>query len=188
MGFSKLKIPRVCEQCQKAFEAKTITTRFCSKSCANKSVKEKAKLAKGKENTQKLLEQSTLKIAQIQTRPFISVSEATVLFGISKDTIHRLIKAGQIPAANLGQRLTRVSRSHIELLFSVVDLPKEKAEAPVKVYYEINECYTLSEVSEKFNVNPSTVSSILRRFSIPKRQVGNYVYVPRVLIDKILQK
>lgn len=34
----------------------------------------------------------------------------------------------------------------------------------------------------------TTVSSILRRFSIPKRQVGNYVYVPKVLIDKILQK
>ena len=40
-------------------------------------------------------EQSTNQIAQIQTRPYISITEATVLFGISKDTIRRLIKAGK---------------------------------------------------------------------------------------------
>jgi hypothetical protein len=47
MGFSKLKIPRVCEQCSKPFEAKTVTTRFCGVSCANKAGKEK-KLEKTK--------------------------------------------------------------------------------------------------------------------------------------------
>ena len=31
MGFSKLKIPRVCEFCENPFEAKTVTTRFCCK-------------------------------------------------------------------------------------------------------------------------------------------------------------
>ena len=34
MGFSKLKIPRICEFCENPFEAKTVTTRFCCKACA----------------------------------------------------------------------------------------------------------------------------------------------------------
>ena len=48
MGFSKLKIPRVCEHCSKPFEAKTVTSRFCSTSCNNKALKAKKKLEKKK--------------------------------------------------------------------------------------------------------------------------------------------
>jgi len=33
MGFSKLKIPRVCPQCGNPFEAKTVTTMYCSPNC-----------------------------------------------------------------------------------------------------------------------------------------------------------
>ena len=46
MGFSKLKIPKICEQCGKPFEAKTVVARFCSPTCANKSGREKKKQAK----------------------------------------------------------------------------------------------------------------------------------------------
>lgn len=46
MGFSKLKIPKVCEQCHKPFETKTITTRFCSNSCASENGKERKKQEK----------------------------------------------------------------------------------------------------------------------------------------------
>lgn len=120
MGFSKLKIPKICELCGKPFEAKTVITRFCSSSCANKSGKAKKRQAKEDEQRQTILEQSANQIAQIQTRPYISISEATTLFGISKDTIRRLIKAGKIPAINLGERLTRISRTHIEAMFTAV--------------------------------------------------------------------
>lgn len=188
MGFSKLKIPRICEHCQKPFEAKTVLTRFCTKSCNDKFSKAKKRIDKQNEETIKLLENSASKIADIQTRPYITVAEATVLFGISKDTVYRLVKSGKLPGANLGQRLTRVSRKHIESLFTLVDLPEEKDDHSIKTTYEIDECYNLAEVSEKFNANPSTVTSIIRRFSIPKMQVGNFVYVPKVLIDQILQK
>jgi excisionase family DNA binding protein len=39
------------------------------------------------------------------------------MFGISKDTIHRMIKKGLIGGANLGIRLTRVKRADLENLF-----------------------------------------------------------------------
>ena len=46
------------------------------------------------EARQNLLQKYSNKIAEVQTREFISVSEATIMFGISKDTIHRINKKG----------------------------------------------------------------------------------------------
>jgi len=151
----------------------------------NKSGKEKKREAKDAERKQSILEQSTNQIAQIQTRPYISITEATVLFGISKDTIRRLIKAGKIPAVNLGQRLIRVSRLHIKAIFTEVVLPEETKEQPIKLRYNESECYNIAEVSEKFGVSPSTVNKTIRRNSIPRRQVGKFVYVPKEQIDRI---
>ncbi|MGV8136435.1 MAG: hypothetical protein AB2L20_14595 [Mangrovibacterium sp.] len=65
MGISKLKIPKICEQCGKPFEAKTVITRFCSTTCVNKSDKEKKREAKDAERKRNILEQSTNQIAQI---------------------------------------------------------------------------------------------------------------------------
>jgi hypothetical protein len=46
MGFSQLKIPKICEHCGKAFEAKTVVTRFYGSTCANKFGKEKKRQQK----------------------------------------------------------------------------------------------------------------------------------------------
>lgn len=185
MGVSKLKIPKICEQCGKPFEAKTVITHFCSPACANKSGKEKKREAKEAKHKQSILEQSVNQIAEIQTRPFISITEATILFGISKDTIRRLIKSGRIPAFNFGTRLTRVSRQHMEAMFTTIDQPESPKEPTVKMEYNQSECYTINEISEKFGVSLSTISNTIRRHSIPKRQIGKFVYVPKEQIDKI---
>ena len=125
MGISKLKIPRVCEQCGRAFEAKTVTTRFCSQECITASNNQRKKKELEEKRQQQILQESAATIAKIQTRPYISIAEAVILFGISKDTIRRLIRAGKIPAINLGQRLTRISREHIENMFKIT-IPDEK--------------------------------------------------------------
>jgi excisionase family DNA binding protein len=190
MGVSKLKLPKVCEHCGKAFEAKTVNTRFCSDACNNASLRKRKKQALEEERKQQILQENVAAIAEIQTRPYISIAEAVVLFGISKDTIRRLIRAGKIPAVNLGQRLTRISRTHIEAMFTAVAVPEEKPkeQQPIKLQYEPSECYTINEISEKFGVSLSTVDKIIRRNSIPKRQVGRFVYIPKTMIDKILAK
>lgn len=184
MGYSQLKIPKICGQCWKPFEAKTVITRYCSTSCNNKSIKEKKKQAKDAERKQVIQKQSANQIAAIQTRPYISITEATILFDISKNTIHRLIKAGKVPAMNLGQRLTGVSRTHIEAQFTAVEIPKEPKEQPMKLHYEKDECYTINEIFQKYGVSLSTVDNVIRWNSLPKRQIGNYVYVPKELINK----
>ncbi len=184
MGFSKLKIPRVCEHCSKPFEAKTVITRFCSKSCANKSGKETKKQEKKQKEIESLLEKYSNKIAEVQTREFISVSEATVMFGISKDTIHRMIKKGLIGGANLGIRLTRVKRADLENLFSKIEMPIEKKKEE-KPNFEIGNCYTISEISTKFRADPSTIYLVIKKNKIPTKKVGSFVYAPKNLIDKI---
>jgi excisionase family DNA binding protein len=155
-----------------------------------KQARHERKRHRKEERNKQILQESAATIAEIQTRPYISIAEAVILFGISKNTIHRLIKAGKIPAINLGQRLTRISRTHIEAMFTAVVLPEQKPQEQqaVKLQYEPSECYTIAEVSEKYGVSLSTVSNIIRKNSIPKRQVGKFVYVPKTMIDKILAK
>lgn len=184
MGFSKLKIPKICEQCQKPFEAKTIITRFCSHSCADKNGKERKKKEKELQKKEKILEKYAEKIAILQYREFISVSEAVVLFGISKDTIYRLIKRKIIQSVNLGERLTRINKIELEKLFSPIII-EEKSNQEISKKYRKEDCYTLSEVSEKFGANPSTINHIIKRFNIPKEKIGSFVYVPKSEIDKI---
>ncbi|KAA6314831.1 hypothetical protein EZS27_034616, partial [termite gut metagenome] len=64
-------------------------------------------------------------------------------------------------------------------------IPEKQGERPAKLQYNPNECYTIAEISEKFGVSLSTVSKTIRRYSIPKRQVGKFVYVPKEQIDKV---
>jgi len=180
MGHSKLKVPKTCEYCGKKFEAKTVITRFCSQYCANKAGKDRKKNERQEAQQQEL-------IAQIPTnRPYISIAEAILLFGISRDTIYRLVRMGKIPAINLGERLTRISRTHIETMFAPLPVVQTKPEKqPKKMDYSQAECYTIGEITEKFGVSPSTVSNAIRRNSIPKKQIGKFVYVPKNEIDKI---
>jgi hypothetical protein len=75
-------------------------------------------------------------------------------------------------------------------MFTAVAVPEEKPkeQQAVKLQYEPSECYTIGEVSEKYNVSLSTVSNIIRRNSIPKREIGKFVYVLKDMIDKLLAR
>jgi len=187
MGISKLKIPKICPQCGKAFEAKTVTTVYCSHYCVDRVSKARKKQALEEERTQTLLQEKAETIATIQTRPYITIAEAVVLFGISKNTLHRLIKAGKIPAVNLGERLTRVSREHIKAMFTAVPVPEEEPQEPqqVELQHETSECYTITEAAKKYNVPHSTMATMVRRSNIPKKKVGIFLYVPKTEIDNI---
>jgi DNA binding domain, excisionase family len=180
MGISKLKIPKNCECCGKQFEAKTVSTRFCSRACTNKAGNNKKRVERKEIKQQEL-------IAKIPSnRPYISIAEAVLLFGISRDTIYRLVRMGKIPAINLGERLTRISRTHIEAMFApLAVVPTTPEKQSKKMDYSQEECYTIGEITEKFGISPSTVSNTIRRNSIPKKQIGKFVYVPKVEIDKI---
>ena len=163
MGFSKLKIPKVCEQCHKPFEAKTITTRFCSNSCASKNGNERRKQEKEGQEKEKILEKYADKIAVLQHREFISVSEAVVLFGISKSTIHRFIKQKLIHSVNLGERLTRINKEELKRLIAPTIVSEEhKEEKKLSKKDKEKSDYSQVKKKEKEKITPSIEMNIIK--------------------------
>ena len=121
-----------------------------------------------------------------EARDYISVHEAVAMFGISRDTIYRLIRKGNVPAINIGQRLTRISKSKLSEMFPLRTEPIDRSRALPKSYHlEPEDCYTIGEISKTYGIDDSTVYAHIRKYSIPTRQIGNFVYAPKEDIDHL---
>lgn len=182
MPASKYKIQRKCKVCGTLFYAKTVSSWYCSRNCTCAAYRIKKRDEK---NEQKRKEKAS-KIPD--DRPYISVAEAVALFGISRNSLYRLINNGTIPAINMGQRLTRISRAHLEASFPLIEeQPKELPVTPASFKFDESDCYTIGQITDIYGVCESTVYKAIRKQSIPSCQRGNYVYVPKVEIDKLFK-
>ena len=182
MPASKYKIQRKCKVCGTLFYAKTVSSWYCSRNCTCAAYRIKKRDEK---NEQKRKE----KVSKIpDDRPYISVAEAVALFGVSRNSLYRLINNGTIPAINMGQRLTRISRAHLEASFPLIEeQPKELPATPASFKFDESDCYTIGQITDIYGVSESTVYKAIRKQSIPSCQRGNYVYVPKVEIDKLFK-
>ena len=90
MPAAKFEIKRKCQVCGQEFIAKTIESWYCSKRCSNIAYKRR----KDEEKRNQRLDEIVKSIPKHQD--YIKVSEAYALFGISKDTLYRLIHKGTI--------------------------------------------------------------------------------------------
>jgi len=182
MPASKYKIQRKCKVCGTLFYAKTVSSWYCSRNCTCAAYRIKKRDEK---NEQKRKEKAS-KIPD--DRPYISVAEAVALFGVSRNSLYRLINNGTIPAINMGQRLTRISRAHLEASFPLIEeQPKELPVTPASFKFDESDCYTIGQITDIYGVCESTVYKAIRKQSIPSCQRGNYVYVPKVEIDKLFK-
>lgn len=177
------KIEKQCAVCGEPFIPKTVDSVYCSKTCSNTAYRKK-KIQKKKEEEQKAV------IEKISAdRLYISVPEAIALFGVAKSTLYRLIRQRRIPAINLGTRLVRIDRAAIEEMFPIRQTPLVKEKPTPKVYrLEPEDCYTIGEIAKKFGISDSSVYKHIRKYSIPTRQIGNYVYAPKSEIDNIYSR
>lgn len=178
------KIQKQCDICGSLFVPKTVASIYCSKNCGEAAYrKKKAELKKEEE-----LKAVADKISP--DRLYISVPEAIALFGIAKSTLYRLIRQKQIPAINLGTRLVRIDRDAIEKMFPVRQAVPLKKEKPAKKLYSLEpqDCYTIGEIAERFGISDSSVYKHIRKYSIPTRQIGNYVYAPKSEIDNLYNR
>lgn len=184
MPASKYKLERKCERCGKTFLAKTIYSKYCSEACSKAAYREKKRESKKEEQRQELASKIP------EERPYISIAEAVTLFGVSRDTIYRLIRRGKLPAINLGERLTRISRTHIESMFPVVEttIKEMPTPKPANNYkFDSSDSYTIGEVSKVYGISDSTVYKTIRKMSIPICQKGKFVYVPKAEIEKVFR-
>lgn len=174
------KIQKQCEVCGQSFVPKTIDSVYCSKKCGAAAYRKKKALKKKEEEQQAVIDKISA------DRLYISVPEAIALFGVAKSTLYRLVRQKRIPAINLGTRLVRIDRAAIEEMFPIRQTPLKKEKPTAKLYsLEPQDCYTIGEIAQKFGISDSTVYKHIRKFSIPTRQIGNYVYAPKNEIDNL---
>ncbi len=117
------------------------------------------------------------------SKGYLTVKEAMLIYGISKDVLYRMIRKGLIPSYDCSQRQTRLSRQYMDEHFKIKVVGRKKKKEVLS--FEPKDCYTIGEITEKFLVNESTVYLHIRKYSIPTRQIGNFVYVPKKEIDNL---
>ena len=176
-----IEIKRKCRFCGKEFIIKTLDSYYCSPKCS-KAAHARKKRAEEKKKKLALIAKMIPTI-----REFISVKEAVAIYGVERKTLYRLLNKGIIPCINIGERMIRIKRSDLESMFLKRPIAQAIKETPIPKRYSLEpeDCYTIGEICEKYHINDSSVWAHVRKCSIPSRQIGNYVYVPKEEIDKL---
>lgn len=180
MGKAKFQIERRCEVCGNPFFAKTLESRYCSEKCGQVAYTRRKREAKKLKKLQEITEQID------DDRDYITVPEAVAIYSVSRTSLYQYIHDGSIPSINLGVRLIRVSRKELEKFFPKRNFDNKPSKRLPKLYnLEPENCYTIGEISKKYKIDDSTVYLHIRKYGIPTRQIGNYVYVPKYEIDNL---
>ncbi|PQA90691.1 DNA-binding protein [Chryseobacterium shigense] len=180
---SNIEIERICQHCNKDFIAKTTVTRYCSDDCAKRAYKARKRAEKIGVSVAEIQQIRQKPIEDLKAREFLTVMQVSKLIGCSKQNVYKLINTGKLKATNILIKKTIVKRSEIDKLFE----SKEKVKPTQFKPLEIAECYTISEVQEKFKVSQSAFQNIMKRNNIQKMQKGKFVYVPKVIINDIFK-
>ncbi|MBS7253262.1 helix-turn-helix domain-containing protein [Flavobacterium branchiicola] len=175
------RVNKQCVNCGEEFLPKTVTSIYCSHTCSKKAYKQKIKRLKNEAEIKSL----TDKIPE--NRAFLSVPEAGMLFGIAKKTLYRLVGQGKIASINLGTRLVRIDRRAMEEIFGPARILPQAESAPKKKLYSLEkeDCYSIGEIAQRFQISEGSVYSHIRKYSIPTRQIGKHVYAPKTEIDNL---
>ena len=182
---SNIRLLRVCMHCGNDFTARTTVTKYCSDLCSKRAYKARLRTSKieASDNQTQLIKSKP--IEEIRTKEFLTVRDIAKLFSCSIRTAYRLIENQTLNAVNIAQRKTLIHRSEIDRLFMP---PHEsvKAIAPQQKELSEAECYTISEVQNRYGISEGALYNLIKRNRIPKMKRGLFVYVPKAAIDKIL--
>lgn len=173
------KTERNCPICGTSFTPKTINSRYCSEKCSRKAYKRKVAEEKRQQELNAIAESVP------DNRPYISVPEAIAIYGVAKSTLYRLIRQGHIPAINLGTRLLRIDRQKLESIFPIRKEQKKEEPKPMLFDLSFENCYTITEIAEKYDLSLTTVCNHIRKYGIPMRHQGKSIYVPKTEIHKL---
>ena len=159
---SNINIQKKCEWCGKLFIAHKISTRCCSRRCANLAYKEKTRQKRVSE-FQTMVNQQIEKEDCID-KDFFTPSEAAKYIGISRATFYRYLETNLIKSVQL-KRKTIIRKRDIEALFDNASpykkhLPRSKQ--------SITDFYTTAEIKEKFGVKESWIYEIAKEHNIPR--------------------
>jgi excisionase family DNA binding protein len=120
---SNLYLPKTCQQCGNLFTARTTVTKYCSSNCSKKGYKAGKRQLKIEASLQETrVQQLTQQVAATSTdsvsnKDFLSITDLSKLIGVSRWTIQRMIKRGQLKAVPFGRKQI-IARHQIENLFN----------------------------------------------------------------------
>jgi hypothetical protein len=182
---SNFTIQRKCVHCRTKFDAKTIVTRFCGKLCNKRYHAERVRTEKLETEKQEPIILSAKMMRPVQGVEFLDTRKAALLLGVSRNLIYELINTGKLVAYNLSIRRTIVLKKDIDQLFQTRSLvatrPKQSDKMP-----PVDECYTITQLHEKFTISERAMDNLIKRNGITKFQIGRSVYVAKKRIDAIL--
>lgn len=186
---SNITIQRICIQCNQEFTAKTTVTKYCSLKCASKFNKQKVKNAKIEVSNKETQGIKNYSAENLKEREFLTVTQASKVIGCSRRNIYKMIKANKLFATNILEKKTIIKRTEIDKLFErIQNPPTEVPPTPIKAKeYEIEDCYTITEVQTKYNISQSGLYLLMMKNNIPKIKKWRYVYVPKELIDNLFK-
>lgn len=119
-----MAIPKTCSYCGKAYIAKTTLTSYCCLKCNSRHWKQKAKEEKiqnsliGQQQIMKSL--PTLpngNPSSLANKTYLCVQDVAELIGVSRWTINRMIKRGELQIHKFGRKKI-IERSQIDKLFN----------------------------------------------------------------------
>ena len=119
-----MAIPKTCTYCGKAYIAKTTLTRYCCHICNSRHWKQKAKEEKiqnsliGQQQTMQSQQTlPTVNSISLANKNYLCVQDAADLIGVSRWTINRMIKRGDLQIHKFGRKKI-IERSQIDKLFN----------------------------------------------------------------------
>lgn len=191
---NNIKIQRICEHCGNEFTAHTTSTKYCSHKCnsaAYKAKKRAEKVVKSNTKTRIIKQQP---IEDLKAKDFLNINEVCKLIGISRRTVYRLIEQGDIKKIKIRSR-TLIKHSALNRFLENSETGKPEIPEQQKQdlsdwkragQFDIEDCYTLKEVQDKYSISETALHNLIKRGSIPKIKKGWYAYVPKTIIDKLL--
>jgi len=181
MATSKFRVLRTCEFCGKEFYAQKVSTRYCSKRCNELAYKQRRRQRQITEAEAGVLQKP---IEEVGNKEFLSLQDASVLFGITKRSVYNLIYNGVLQAFKFSSRMTFVRKADIEIMFEG-HLYTKKVKPERK---PITEFYTTKEIQEKFGVSEAWVFKLAKEKKIPKVLHHGKTYWSKQHVEKHFAK
>jgi excisionase family DNA binding protein len=115
---SNIRIQRICEYCNKEFEARKTTSKTCSDHCAKMNYKAKQRASKIEKSNTETIQIITKPIEVIKAKEFLTVRDLSKLLNCSIRTAYNIIERGDIKAVKVSDRKTLIKRSEVDKLFA----------------------------------------------------------------------
>ena len=114
---SNIKLTRICQHCRESFTARTTVTKYCSRACASRAYKQRARDQKVEKSVIETVKEISISKTELQAKEFLTISEASELLNVSRWTISRAITAERLKAVRMGSRVI-IRRKDIDELFA----------------------------------------------------------------------